>query len=494
MTLDEMLSLLPDNTRGDISAADMRAIVSDLFGRDVALGMREDELNDLIEAAQAKADAALPASQKGAPSGVAALGSDSRLLEANIPERLSVTELTNTMVKAVRSSVGGRRCVFDGDSITAGNNGGVLDVSGNSFPRFATLAADGVIEYGASLAVPGSTIEQMVARFDTTVALAAPDIVHLIAGTNNVSTGASVGTYLAGVDAYRIKVEALGAKLVLGTLPPRVETTARRSLTLAYNAALRAYAAAHGIDLIDYYAVLVDPATGGFLAGLGNADQTHPTNLGNTVMGATFAAHASRLVPLGGVPRPEENSDPNNLITNGMFLGSITSPADPTKLVPQGWSVTTSNHRTGIAASVEEPLPGSKSKRYRLTFNAFTGADYNLAAVSNAKVIPGHTYAMFGGISLEGMRNSDVAAGGAVLTIVAVFNGSDTSGSRYRALSSTAYDIERGFFYEEFVLPAGITTMNVQVQLLSPGGASGVGRVDLDSFGLYDLTDMGLAA
>jgi hypothetical protein len=31
MTLDEMLALLPDNTTGEISAADMRAIVTDLF-------------------------------------------------------------------------------------------------------------------------------------------------------------------------------------------------------------------------------------------------------------------------------------------------------------------------------------------------------------------------------------------------------------------------------------------------------------------------------
>jgi hypothetical protein len=31
MTLDEMLALLPDNTAGDISAADMRQIVTDLY-------------------------------------------------------------------------------------------------------------------------------------------------------------------------------------------------------------------------------------------------------------------------------------------------------------------------------------------------------------------------------------------------------------------------------------------------------------------------------
>jgi hypothetical protein len=31
MTLDEMLALLPDNTTGEISAADMRTIVTDLF-------------------------------------------------------------------------------------------------------------------------------------------------------------------------------------------------------------------------------------------------------------------------------------------------------------------------------------------------------------------------------------------------------------------------------------------------------------------------------
>ena len=37
MTLEELLALLPDNTTGQITAADLRAVVTELYNRIVAL-------------------------------------------------------------------------------------------------------------------------------------------------------------------------------------------------------------------------------------------------------------------------------------------------------------------------------------------------------------------------------------------------------------------------------------------------------------------------
>lgn len=48
MTLEELLALLPDNTRGDIGADDMRTVVTDLFNRDVALGSALDSTNTSV--------------------------------------------------------------------------------------------------------------------------------------------------------------------------------------------------------------------------------------------------------------------------------------------------------------------------------------------------------------------------------------------------------------------------------------------------------------
>ena len=44
MTLEELLALLPDNTTGEIDAADLRTVVTELFNKTAAAEARLDAL------------------------------------------------------------------------------------------------------------------------------------------------------------------------------------------------------------------------------------------------------------------------------------------------------------------------------------------------------------------------------------------------------------------------------------------------------------------
>lgn len=76
---------------------------------------------DSINAVKTTADAALPATQKGAASGVAPLGADSRVGDANLPTRLAA---------AVRANLTGNESV----RITnGGSNHAIFEIGSNSW-------------------------------------------------------------------------------------------------------------------------------------------------------------------------------------------------------------------------------------------------------------------------------------------------------------------------------------------------------------------------
>lgn len=390
--------------------------------------------------------------------------------------------------RAFSAPVRGLNVVFDGDSITAGNNGGALDKRGNSFPLYASVFNQAGWRYIDSLAVPGSRLDEMVSRFDATVALSEANVVHLIAGTNNVSQADSVSVFVSQLNDYLKKVRGIGARLILGTLPPRNVTPAsRRALTLQYNRAIHNFGAANGVDIIDYYSALVDPATGSFKSGLGNVDQTHPTSAGNRAIAELLVNHLKTLLPTGGVYLCQDNADTGNLVSNGMFLGSITNPDNPSTLVPSGWSVQGGTHRAGITASVDNSDTTIPGAWYVLDFNNFTGTEYIVGAVSSGNVVPGARYALTGRFSAEGLRNSD-SGNGATLVVAAIFNGNDTTAYRARALSGTAYDVDSGVFGIEFTAPSDAASMNVQIQLFANTASGGPGKVKFSQVSLYNTT------
>lgn len=414
-------------------------------------------------------------------------GLDAVATDAGVGAYVSaVGSATRTAVDAAiapRQSLGSV-VVFDGDSVTERPVGGNL--TGPSLAWYATLQSAGKIRLAGIAAVSGRTIAQMVTGFDAGVAPLNPEVVHLIAGTNdaNDATATPVATFLTSLAAYHAKCSAIGARLVLGTIPPNIGTSSRFSRTVAYNQALREYAARNGVPLIDYYGLLVDPATGGFLSAY-NSDNTHPSNLGNRDMGRLCANTLGPILPPGTVWLPQSNADPSNMIVGGLFLGTAGSG---TTLIPDAWSMSPSSHASGITGSLVSD-PSIIGNWWKLTLAGASSGELDYQNLYAGRVIPNHVYEFVGRVKTNGLRNADSGAGATYL-LTARFNGQNgITGYDFRILSATGYDVE-GVFCKRFTAPADASSLQVQSSVSVTTSATC--DVSIAQFGLRDLTALGL--
>jgi len=105
---------------------------------------------------------------------------------------------------------------------------------------------------------PGNSVFQMADRFATDVIALQPDVVIILAGTNDVGHH-----FLDGVsDQFRRMITAANANhiaVILATLPPmRGSMSIHNPEIVAFDNWLKAYAGILGIVVADYYAALVD--------------------------------------------------------------------------------------------------------------------------------------------------------------------------------------------------------------------------------------------
>lgn len=166
------------------------------------------------------------------------------------------------------------RVVFMGDSITQG------------WVRDTELFKDGFVGRGIS----AQTSPQMLVRFYPDVVALHPQVVHIMAGTNDAAgnTGPSTmqdfkNNIMAMVDLAR----ANGIKVVLASIPPADHfywspTHHPAQTIVEMNRWLRSYAAEKGLVYADYYTALAEPS-GAFKSTLAN-DGVHPTAAGYAVM------------------------------------------------------------------------------------------------------------------------------------------------------------------------------------------------------------------
>jgi lysophospholipase L1-like esterase len=167
------------------------------------------------------------------------------------------------------------RIVFMGDSIT--ENWALAD------PGFFQ---DGLLNRGVS----GQTTPQMLVRFRADVIALSPEVVHILAGTNDVAgnTGPTrAQDFKDNIMSMAELARAHGIRVILGSIPPTAAFNWRPKLDPVprireLNSWLRDYAAQNGFDYIDYYAELVG-TSGELNAGLGN-DGVHPNRAGYRVM------------------------------------------------------------------------------------------------------------------------------------------------------------------------------------------------------------------
>ena len=183
---------------------------------------------------------------------------------------------------APRYAVPSPRLVVDGDSITLGATTNNVNGSGNqdrakAWPTYMEQASDGRVNLVYNAAVSGQRSDQMLTRFDTIVAPLAPSVVLATAGTNDLGQGVPMETWLANMEAYRAKVAAIGATLIVGTVYPTSSNSpeGRSAAVPVWNAALRTWAEANAVRVVGFDA-FTDPITKGWPTGW-STDAIHPT-------------------------------------------------------------------------------------------------------------------------------------------------------------------------------------------------------------------------
>jgi lysophospholipase L1-like esterase len=167
------------------------------------------------------------------------------------------------------------RVVFMGDSIT--ENWVLAD------PQFFER---GVVNRG----IGGQTTPQMLVRFRADVVALKPQVVHIMAGTNDVAgnTGpATVQDVKNNIVSMVELARANGIRVILASIPPAATFNWRPELRpgpqiQSLNAWLRDYAGRNKLDYIDYYTALAGPS-GELKAELGN-DGVHPNREGYRIM------------------------------------------------------------------------------------------------------------------------------------------------------------------------------------------------------------------
>ncbi len=167
------------------------------------------------------------------------------------------------------------KVVFIGDSITESW------VTGDP-----TLFTDGVIGRGIS----GQTSPQILLRFFQDVIELRPQVVHIMAGTNDIAGNTGPTTEQAfknNIIAMATLARAHHIQVALASILPASSISWKPGLKPAatikeLNSWLRSYAQKSNIRYVDYYTVLTD-AQGGFKADLSN-DGVHPNRDGYAAM------------------------------------------------------------------------------------------------------------------------------------------------------------------------------------------------------------------
>ena len=185
------------------------------------------------------------------------------------------------------------RVVFMGDSITEGWER--LDPS---------FFSDGKVDRGIS----GQTTAQMLLRFRQDVIDLHPQVVHILAGTNDIAgnTGPVTLAQVEGNLASMAELaQAHGIRVVFGSVPPAARFPWRPNLVVGtaieqLNRWIQAYAARNGHAYIDYYHAMA--TDDGVMQPSLSDDGVHPTLKGYKAMEPLAEAALRKALAAQGKP------------------------------------------------------------------------------------------------------------------------------------------------------------------------------------------------
>ncbi|WP_422933616.1 GDSL-type esterase/lipase family protein [Sinomonas sp. P47F7] len=370
-----------------------------------------------------------------------------------------------------------------GDSITATNdletgfNGATDALYQDSWFDYACMLSGGLMRRGRNTGIAGQTSVQMAARFATDILGFRCSTVIILCGTNDVGQSVSAGgtapdatalaNFQSSIQSMVLAARAANVTPILSTVPPN-NATNRHALISKFNVWIRLYASLNNLTLLDFYGQAADPTTGNYLASWASADGTHPGSAGHLMFGQYVSNQISKL---GGVLAPfvpQDDADPNSLITHPMFLGGAVSAQG----IPPGWQIA-SGYGTGLTVGY-------------VTDSAVKGNMWQVqAAASSAPYyvqfpIPAASWSVGDRLAVCGI----LTCNGGVLPGIAF---ADQAGAR--AKIGPSQPVTHGYFYmEQIVAP---TSTSLYLDLNTPAGT---GTWSVGQLGVYNLTKLGFTS
>lgn len=231
-------------------------------------------------------------------------------------------------------------------------------------------------------------------------------------------------------------------------------STTVRTKILRINAWIKRYAALNNLDLIDFYALLVDSTSGLYQTGL-TRDGTHPTSTASRQMGQLAWNTLSALwsaAPPNGVLDP---NDTDTLMTNGLFTTN-------NGVVPSGWSSFGGNGSNFTDAV--GTVAGIAGKAFT-TSRADNTPRYHGAPTISTGFSVGDVLAFTVRLKTTGLEANNVVG-----SIGVSFTGS-TGATNGFAVELTA-DVGPGLWYSEATVPAGTTALAPSQNISNNSGGS----------------------
>ena len=247
--------------------------------------------------------------------------------------------------------------VIDGDSF--GQNGVVSDATqtlrtARGWWVHAINYIRGNLRIVNMGAVAGQTAQQILARFESTIAPYAPCEVWAIIGQNNLPDTDGGVAAIQAIQQYAQRCRELGCTLRLGTVTPRHganQTATIQANVIAINEAIRGLARVGVCKVFDSHAVMVDPtsSTGAARTGSTYDEGTvgiHPNAQSAHRIGKEFArVFAGEFKPIN--IRPSSNIDSRQVIASSKQLvsnpklagASATAGTGATGTEPTSWSM-----------------------------------------------------------------------------------------------------------------------------------------------------------
>lgn len=327
-----------------------------------------------------------------------------------------------------------------------------------------------------NLGVDGEVTAQILSRMQTKVAPYSPDILIVMAGTNDFNTGVPIATTTANWYAI-LDLAVTQASLVVAICPPPRSTASADPGTLA--AQIKAYAAANHptkVLVIDGYALTV--GSGVTSAKAGNLiDAVHLSPNGARDIGVPTADALNALIPATpAVPVPP------NFVPNGNFAAVTGNLANGVTLV------TAASH-TLTPSIVAEPGGNGNLQRLQIVATSTPGVSRMVVGSIHAALVPGDRYRLWARARIEsttgGMPtfNTDlnIVAGGLTYNHRALTTATGSAmGGTAQAYQGTLDAYVRS---EVFVCPANLTECSPRLTIgTSSAGTSVVsfGEVDVE--------------